>query len=148
MSASSTSALSERALVATSDQSILLHVNYACSSRLTFCDVDTMSHILISYDHGHKELVYALNDALKKLGCTTWIDKDNLSECLIQCLIMIFLGRNSSMTMSIDNAAAIVVCYSERYEKSINSRKGALTHSQPMRNGESATELRKFFCVR
>ncbi len=37
-----------------------------------------VKHIMISYDHKHKDQVHPLEAALRKLGYKTWIDKSGI----------------------------------------------------------------------
>jgi hypothetical protein len=37
-------------------------------------------HIMFSYDHDHKEQVWMLESAIKKMGYKTWIDKDKMRK--------------------------------------------------------------------
>lgn len=71
-------------------------------------------HVMISYCWKQQNLVKEINRRLKIQRFTTWIDVEEMTGSTLD-----------SMAAAVENAAAIVVCFSEAYKESLNCRQEA-----------------------
>lgn len=71
-------------------------------------------HIMFSYNHDSKDLVYKICQNLQSLGYRTWMDIDNMHGSTLDC-----------MAHAIEQAYVMVICMSEKYKQSPNCQSEA-----------------------
>src|SRR5690349_13006603 len=76
-------------------------------------------HVMISYDHQHKEIARALNKRLQEMGYNTWIDVEQMRGDIID-----------AMSAAVQDSCVVIVCYSENYKNRENCMKGILLLSR------------------
>ncbi|XP_052804739.1 uncharacterized protein LOC128234511 isoform X2 [Mya arenaria] len=64
-------------------------------------------HIMLSYNHQHREIMMQIKAELRRHGFTVWMDVDNISGSTLE-----------SMAKAVEEAAIILICMSQLYKDS------------------------------
>jgi hypothetical protein len=71
----------------------------------------TEKRLMISYNRDSRDLCMAIKAEIEKLNYKVWIDVEDISGSSLE-----------SMALAIENAACVLMCLTEKYEKSVNCR--------------------------
>lgn len=71
-------------------------------------------HLMISYNWGHQTELLKIRDALKERGYDVWMDVDEMSGATMD-----------AMAEAVEDAAAVLLCFSKKYKESKNCMKEA-----------------------
>ena len=78
---------------------------------------DQKKHVMISYSNSQRAIARQLSEELQDKGIDTWIEIDNLQRSWREGL-----AAAEKTNWAIDNAYAVICCYSQAYESSKNCK--------------------------